>query len=472
MAFWNKLFKKNNSQSQYQYSPLQRAGTFNPVESGNVNCKRDIYSDFGYPDVVGFEECYKIYKRNGLAYAAIQKISKKTFEEYPSLQENGEAEQTAQEDLVKKHFDRIRFWQGVNEADRRGMVGGFGALILRLGDGKKFEEPVDPNFAKGKGGIEALVEVKPAWADQITVAEFYNDPSDPQYGEVKMYQFNENSGHNNTGKAQHRNTYLVHPDRIIVFSRDGTIYSESILRAGFNALLDIEKLVGAGAEGFWRNAKQSPYLVADKEISNERAMQDVGASNAEEFQTFLTRKMDGFSKGFDKYVFLKGIEPQFPDVRMTDPQWFYHNVVSTFAGSVDMPLKILIGTQSGERASGEDMKEWNLTNEARRSDIITPPINELIDRMQVWGMINNSDWHLHWLPLSNATEQEKIERAKNMSIVNFNQLQYSDDVAFLSDEIRDVLGYLPLKDAERSKVEIVRENRPSGTENKNDNVAK
>ena len=462
MAFWDRFFKSNNTNYNRPGDSIFRYGV-----SPNLSTKRNIYDDFGYPEIIGFDEIYALYKRNPLAYAAIQKISKKTFEEYPSLQENEDAEQTPQEDLVTEHFRKIRFWQEVNETDRRGMIGGFGALILRLGDGKKFEEPVDPGFARGRGGIEALVEVKPIWADQIHVVDFYTDERDgDNYGKPKMYQFTDNFGHNNTGQSEFRRTHYIHPDRLIIFSRDGTIYSESILRAGFNAFLDMEKLIGAGAEGFWRNSKQSPYLVADKEISNEKAMEQVGAQNQEEFGKFLGEAMDGFSKGYNKFMYLKGVDVTFPDARLSDPQWFYHNIVSAIAGSVDIPLKILIGTQSGERASGEDAKEWVLTNTARRSDIITPPIDTLIERMKVWGMLSESDWRVHWIPLTTATEEEKINRVEKMSSSNFQMLQYTDEIVFVPEEIREVLGYMPLPESEKNGIRIIRDDKnPQGDNN-------
>lgn len=458
------LFKrkpKNNNTN----APIERVGGIFGLMDVELNTRHDLNADFGYPKNLTFEHYFEEYKRGDLGYGAIQKLSKKTFEEYPSFQENEEDIPTPQEELVAQHLKDIRFWQEVNEADRRGMVGGFGALALRLGDGRDFDMPV----ARVKGGIRGLVEVKPIWADQLEVVKFYDDPSNKKmYGQAAMYQFIEGSRHNNTGKARHERHTLIHPDRLIIFSRDGTIFSESLLRSGYNALYDLRKLNGAGAAGFWRNSKQAPFLVADKEISNERAMQDVGANNAEEYQKFLSEKVSGFLKGHNNYMFLKGVNPTFPDVRLADPRYFYHNLVSSFAASVDIPVKILTGNQTGERASSEDSKEWNLTCEARRSDVITPPLNELLRRFKKWGMINEADWYVHWLPLSNATEQEKIDRADKMAAINFQMLQYSNDIVFTPDEIRKVLNYPPLTEEDKNSVEIFRETaigNNDGTEN-------
>jgi uncharacterized protein len=108
--------------------------------------KHSHYTDFGYPREVTFALAYAMYLRNGLARAAVDKTAAKTWQEAPFIQEfardDGRDEpETTVEKAIRERFSDVRFWQNVAEADRRGMVGAYSGLILRIGDDKTFDQP-------------------------------------------------------------------------------------------------------------------------------------------------------------------------------------------------------------------------------------------------------------------------------------------------------------------------------------------
>jgi hypothetical protein len=103
-------------------------------------------------------------------------------------------------------------------------------------------------------------------------------------------------------------------------------------------------------------------------------------------------------------------------------------------------MKILIGTQTGERASSEDAADWALVNAARRSNQAIPTINSFVQRLERFGILPDRDWHINWSDLTDATLELKIERAERMAKIN----QTSLDPLFTDDEIRGVVGYEPI----------------------------
>ena len=126
--------------------------------------KHNHYSDFGWPTEVTFEQLYDMYCRNSIARAAVKKTARKTWETYPVLREameEGDEETTVEAD-IRKRFDRLRVWQRMADADKRGMVGRYSALILRFADNKRFKEPVDTV----PGGLDGLVEIIPQLKQQ------------------------------------------------------------------------------------------------------------------------------------------------------------------------------------------------------------------------------------------------------------------------------------------------------------------
>jgi hypothetical protein len=193
--------------------------------------KHDHFKDFGYPEQLSFTNLYRMYCRNGVASAGVDKTVLKTWQDNPFLLEKerdgsqgGGTKETTLEKQIRQRFDDLRLWTRLAEADRMSMVGKYAGVILRFADSKPFNQPVD----KVPGGLDGLVEVIPAWEGQLQVSEWDTDETSETYGQPKMFQFNESAV--DTNAKQPRNL-TIHPDRVIVWSRDGTVNGSSAARA-------------------------------------------------------------------------------------------------------------------------------------------------------------------------------------------------------------------------------------------------
>jgi hypothetical protein len=127
--------------------------------------KHDHFKDFGWPDQLDFEQLYRMYRRNGLAFAGVDKTILKTWQDNPEVWETEKPTESELEGDIRQRFADLRIWQHFAEADRRSMVGKYAGVILRFADSKKFHEPVDTV----PGGILGLAGVIPAWEGQLTV---------------------------------------------------------------------------------------------------------------------------------------------------------------------------------------------------------------------------------------------------------------------------------------------------------------
>ena len=155
--------------------------------------KHDHYKDFGYPETLTFDLLHKMYCRNGIAAAAVDKTALKTWQDMPYLLEQerdgsqkGKSKETKLEREIRLKFSSMRLWAKLAEADRKAMVGGYSGVILRLRDGKRFDQPVD----RVGGGLNGLYRIDPVWAGQLKVADWNTDASSETYGEPTMYEFN------------------------------------------------------------------------------------------------------------------------------------------------------------------------------------------------------------------------------------------------------------------------------------------
>lgn len=432
-----------------------------PSLQGFFGLKHNNAADFGYPTNPRFDDFYQLYQRNGLARAGVDKTVAKTWQDFPFVLEKprdgGQArKETRWEKQIRERFDDLRLWQHLVEADRRGMVGAYSGLILRLADGQRLDQPVSGAVP---GGLDGLIEVIPAWEGQLTVSEWGTDQAQADYGRPKMFQFNESA----VGTVTQPRSFNVHPDRVLVWSRDGTVNGDSSLKPGMNDALAAAKIIGAGGEGFWKNAKSAPVLQAPPEANFTTIAKALGCTVDELFD-LMNEQVEAYQKGFDQMLMLQGMEAKSLGITLPSPEHFFSIACQSFAASLQMPVKILIGMQTGERASTEDAEEWAATCTSRRNAETIPGIKALIRRLERFGMIPNRDWSLAWTPLAEDKPGEKIDRAGKMVTANKASVEATSERVFTNAEIRAAAGdYEPLSDAE-AKVEKA-ETPPADPEN-------
>lgn len=418
--------------------------------------KHDNYKDFGYPENITFELLYNMYERNSLAKAAVDKTTRKTWQDPPWLlehprdgSEGAVKKETRLEKAIRQHFTSIRFWTKVMEADRRSLVGKFGAVILRVADGKPTSEPL----THVRAGLDALIDVIPVWEGQLRVTQWDTDTESLSYGDPLMYQYDEgqltmNGGISPASQGRGMRRLTVHPSRIIIWSSDGTLEADPSLKAGFNDLITLEKITGAGGEGFWKNAKQAPILEMDKEADIGKMARAMGVP-IEKIVDVMNDQARNWQEGFDELLMLQGMTAKLPKIVLPDPEHFYMNSLQSFAASFDIPLKVLVGTQTGERASSEDASQWNQTCNFRRKNTVIPNILLIVKRLEKCGILKeNPEWFVDWTDLTESTMLDKIDRAGKMAKVNKD----FGDIVFMPQEIRASVGYEPADEAEIAKL--------------------
>lgn len=400
----------------------------------NQNTKRVHAIEYGWPDSLGFNDFLQMYRRHPLARAAVEKTKAKTWQTNPVFRvtENG-ADLNGVEKAVMLHLTRIRFWQQMAEVDGRSMVGAYGGLILRVADGRDMDQPIRPGSV---AGIEALVEAVPCWQNQLKVHAVDTDFNSDTYGKPLMWEFTERNLAPVGGGEQQGRRFKIHADRVIILSRDGTTDDRSQLEPGYNTLIDIEKIMGAGAEGFFKNSKGAPVLTMEDEAGFEQLAESLGVEQ-KDVADKINKLVNDWSGGFDKSLLLSRIKAEFPTVRLPQPEQFWAICVRAFAASWQMPVHILTGMQTGERASTEDSDEWLRTCEARRNNELMPSLQNFLDWAQRIGVIAPGDWHVQWESLIGDGPDARLKRAGLMALANKDQGQ----VIFTPTEIRTTAGH-------------------------------
>ncbi|HAB19898.1 MAG TPA: DUF1073 domain-containing protein [Verrucomicrobiales bacterium] len=406
------------------------------------DAKHDHYADYGWPKDLTFQQLYSAYHRNGLARSAVDKTILKTWESSPEIWESEKPAESDAESDIRQRFDDLNLWRALAEADRRSIVGGYAGAILRYGDNQPFSAPVQ----RVPGGLDGLVEVVPVWAGQMTVSLWNTDQASMDYGKPAMFTFNEAAIRSQYDTSGQPRMFDVHPDRVLIWSADGTIHARSALEPGYNDLIDAEKIKGAGGEGFWKNAKAAPVLEMDKEARLADMARSMGVSEAE-IADAMNDQVGDWQRGFDRLLMLQGMTAKTLSITLPSPEHFFAAPIQSFAASMMIPQKILIGNQTGERASTEDQDDWARVNMARRSSVCLPLIRDMLRRFEAAGIIPERDWHIEWDDLTDSGPAEKMDRAVKMSGINAQSI--SDPLGggrgvFTADEIRAAVDMEPL----------------------------
>lgn len=406
----------------------------------NVSNKHNFNYDFGYKDEVEFFDNYNMFKRNGIARAVVNKRVAKTWETHPKLVTSEEEhEESLLEREIRRKFDRIRFWQMLMETDRRFHVGDYAGVIFQFADNKKFSDPVAPGSLNG---LNSLVNIIPAYEEQLEITSVDQDAQSPTFGEPTMMTFTES----NVDAEQYKiRSFNVHPDRVYIWSQDRTIFNDAFLEVMHNALIDIEKIRGGGGEGFWKNSKSQPVLEANEDV-NFVQLQEMLGTDEEGLPEALDNLVANWSKGHDQSLMLQGMKAYTLRVSLPAPKEFYDTALGEIAAAGEMPVRILTGNQAGERASTEDAAQFDRAMMARRTNLVLPNIMDIVvDKFVEFGVLPDHDWSIKWTDLTGATEAQKLDKAHKMSDINRNtgSNTYSDN------EIREATDMGPKTEPDR-----------------------
>jgi uncharacterized protein len=430
---------------------------------GLINNPKRAYIDreFGYPDNLSFNDYYKLYKRNGAARGFVERLSDICWMDYPKFIDGDIREQdtklTAWEKIVTDLFND-KLWPSIIEADKRGIVGRYAGLIIQLRDGKKWDEPVDVNVMNRLNPVDAIVKIIPAWEEQLTACEWNNDESDENYGQVTMYQFNETSIGNNSGKPNL--SRRIHPDRVIILNETSVINSiddgESQLEVGYNDLIDMMKYSGGSAEGFLKNASRQVHVNYDADTDMNELERELRRRGFEQPADALNKQIALLNSGTDSALITSGATANILSVSPADPSSGWTVSANSFAASVRMPFTIIFGQQTGRLASDEDKTDYAKRGMSRRNGFLTALIKNLINhliKLRVIEPLKNGVLTLKWSDLLAPSQADRIEVMLKMSDVNVKAQQSMGIPVFTPNEIREAGGYEPDPDLEDIDIE-------------------
>lgn len=391
----------------------------------NADTLHNIFYDFGYPTELTFQNFWNMYRRFGIARNGVDLPVDASWMTQPEIKGSLQFDNE-----LKKLTDRINLYHRIRGLDMRQRVGRYAGVFMRVRDGLTPDQPLD----KMLPGSGALVSMIPLNEGQLEVLTVNNDPMSDDYGMPTLYQFNGSAAGNRNDKMAV--SFTIHPSRLIIAAEgadDGSIYGIPALEAGYNSLMDLRKIIGAGGEGFYKNAAQTVVF----------NLKD--AASAKQNEALLTK----FNENYDEFarnrarraMWTPGLEANALTSTLANPQEFFMSALNDFAASVKIPATILIGQQTGRLASSEDSRSFLSMINSRRENFCTEMIYSVVDWCIKNGILPASDYEVEWDDLLALSDNEKLDNAAKMAEINKSQFASGGSVPFSGEDVREQAGY-------------------------------
>lgn len=408
---------------------------------GGMDAKRtNAWDAFGWKQDLEFHDFYRLWERGSLAHGAIGRVNGKCWQDEPEVIEGEPSETkrppTAWEKAFKAFAKKVKLWEAVREGDLRRTVGAYSGLILQIADGKTWNQPVRGRAAR------KLVKIIPAWEGQLTASAWGTDERDSEtFGLPTMYTFRENDvgcDLNPSAAGYAGRNLEIHPDRVIIL---GDIVSGvPMLRAAYNDFSNIEKILGGSGESFLKNASRQLAINFDREVN----LIDIATAHGvkpDALKTIFDQVTNGLNSGIDQTVVTQGAQVTPLVATVPDPQQHFNAALMSAAASIMIPVMVWIGSQTGERSSTEDQKDWANTMQGRRVHTLSSDIETIVAHLMRLALIAPMELtSVVWSDLSESTQKEKLENAKLMGEVN-NSFAATGEFPFSAQEARDMSGH-------------------------------
>jgi len=400
---------------------LSQMGLTFPTITGAY--RRDIPTALGYLPQLTLADYRAKYERGGIAERIVEAYPKATWSGDIWLRETEDTKITTEfEKEAEKLFARLHAWSRFQRAD---ILAGLGEYsILLIGAPGALSSPL-PRVSKPEQ-IAYLTPVGQAWA---VIDKLVDDPSNPRFGLPETYRVT---------LAAARLPDVVHWTRVIHIAEgvlENEVFGKPRLRAVWNHLDDLLKIIGGGSEATWLRANPGMQIDVDPEIEF-----------GEEEEDSMDAQVDEYEHGFSRTLRTRGTKINMLSAQIAAFGSNATSVLEQIAGTSGIPLRLLLGTERGQLASSQDRDNWSDRVTERRRTWGTPAVSQLTQRMIDCGALPTpKQYEVVWSEIDALNMQAKASVVASLAQGNAASVASTGEPVMTVDEIRaTVLNLEPL----------------------------
>lgn len=378
--------------------------------------KRDVYEVAGYPavqDLEGtdaFEYYWGQYQRNEVAARIVDLPPRTCWSKGVTVAEYDRPDGTMFTQDFDALQDRLGLARVFERTDRLTRLGRYGLLLIGTDQDATVSDLETP--MPMLRGVDSVTYLSPYSERNARIVEYVDAVEDPRFGLPLMYEIDLSAGivtgRNESAPQQVR----VHWSRVIHCAEgllEDEVFGRPALQRVYNRLIDLEKVAASTGEAYWQLAARILTASVDPNTQmSDGDFADLGTA-LEEIQHDLRRQ-----------ILAQGIELKWLDSTPPDPMSAAQFFMAMVAVGGDVPKRILFGTETGERASSEDMKMWLGSMAARQHWYCEPVIvRAFVDRLVEYGAMTaptGDEYMVEWEPL--FTESSENIADTNVATAN------------------------------------------------------
>ncbi|WP_150138762.1 anti-CBASS protein Acb1 family protein [Candidatus Enterovibrio escicola] len=405
-----------------------------------ADTKRNMADAFGYSDFLTFSDYYS-YAHRGIGAAIINGYPQRCFAVNPKIidgeDDGAERELTQFEKDVEYFAEELHLWQRFQECYRLNRIGNYAAIVPTFAESTQSELQSELSPIRGAKNVLRFTPYNQAQAVAAT-DQVIDDFSSPLLGSPKYFDIRPDALGDRNLAASYE--YRLHHSRVFVMAEganDGSIFGIPALEAPFNAIFDASKVRGAGAEGYYKNAKQRTVMSA-KDAESARLM----AAKSD----VIDARIDDFEAGFNSMLKLSGVDVSSLQTSIADPTGAWTIAMNEVCATTGYPLTVLIGFQSGERSSTENNRDFNTNLQAKCNNFLTPTIKQFFKWLIKHGAMtppSSGKITVVWPDFLEPSTSDKLASAKIAVDTNKTAYDCNMEPVYTVGEIRELAGYDP-----------------------------
>lgn len=360
---------------------------------------KDINSECGYPTTITIQNYQEMFEREGVGARVVRVWPKECWSMFPQIYEK---------EAMKVTTPFEKAWQEMEEemdvlsylfrADELSGVGRYGVLLLGFNDGESLDKEMRKKDAK-------LIYLNVFSESSVTIASWESNTASPRFQKPLSYNisFVEESGVGGDSEVTPvSTTYTVHWTRVIHIADNlqmSEVYGTPRMKVVWNRLLDIRKTAGAAAEMFWKGGW--PGISFEYNGTDPNVALDTES---------IRDEMDKYMNGLQRYVATTGMTAKSLAPQISDPTGTLQALLDLVALAVDVPKRVLFGSEQSQLASTQDIKTWNRRVAGRRINYINPRIiKPFFRRMMQFGVLPTVSYRVFWPDLNTLSDEEKAK---------------------------------------------------------------
>lgn len=367
---------------------------------------RDLYDALGYklePDITDYRA---FYDRQEIAGRAVDLPAQDTWRRPPVIVD-GEARTDSNENetdftrSLREIISKRRLWHYLERVDRLAGIGAYGILVI--GTGGELSQEVS-------GEDNTIAYLMPYAEDSVKIKEIDDDAGSERFGLPTIYELTIVDA--STGKTNKRNAHWSRVIHVADGKTDSEVFGTPRLQRVFNRLYDLEKVIGASSEGAWLSAFKGLAFILKDEFEFPEKTETGGDAQAE-----VLDEIEEYVHNLRRFMRLQGMEiHELGTETVPDPSGLAEVLFKAIAAGVEIPNRILVGSERGELASSQDQATWAGLIASRQTTFAEPEVlRPLIDWCITHGVIpapNNEQYEVEWSPIFELSDLEKAERAQ------------------------------------------------------------